>query len=221
MPDLVSIIKLSRRVVARDGALFRQIGENTALTITTVNTNMEVQVSSVLDPRLLHIETIANLLVRDKRVDIEKKINTSVLRFLTWSLTGHIEDRLRGFEIGSEMAGRKVQRWNIGELLEENILLRYIILKRPSDVELLDWMIERRTKSFATAARRVMRDELDLDSDLVPIEALLLSILHPTLSLQDLIADLRDEGVSEDDVVRCAQLVGAHRGKEKLREADL
>src|SRR6185436_15153568 len=79
-----------------------------------------------------------------------------------------------------------------------SIVLRFVILKRPTARELVDWMIELKDQRLAIAAHNIIGDKLTLDPELLPLEALLVAMLYPTLSLEDLIADLKEEGANDD-----------------------
>ncbi|CAH6421550.1 Hypothetical protein POVR2_LOCUS388 [uncultured virus] len=72
-------------------------------------------------------------------------------------------------------------------------ILRQIVFKRPTAIELLDWMIAQHDPDIATAAASVLDSKLVYSRTVAPIRALLLSLLYPTLSLEQAIASLFNE----------------------------
>lgn len=87
-----------------------------------------------------------------------------------------------------------------------SLLLKYILVKGPTPRELMSWMLSLKNADLIEAARLIIydesngRDEEEVPSRLVPIRALMLSMLYPTLSLEDAMEELRNEGASEEDV---------------------
>lgn len=169
-------------------------------------------------------ETAADVLIRDERFNIEE-LGSTDLWFALRSLRSHIAGRLEGFQKGREMAGSvRLTDGELEALLElkdvDDVypdLLRYIILKRPSNVELIDWMIESGEDAFMYASRQVLNDKPDVSQfDLVPIWALLSIMLYPTLTLTRVLDRLREAGADQETITRTAQLIGAHIGASRL-----
>lgn len=186
-----------------------------------------VPIMSVLNSLLAYMmreapdspELMIDALVKEKRVDVAK-LEKSTLRSLFSGLGSLIEDKVDGYIAASNLVGRSTNRAELEQVMEEktleSILLRYLILKRPIGQELVQWMIEQKNREFGLAAANVVSDKIGRDEQLVALEALMLSMLHPTLSLEDIIFDLRAEGVKEEELASPASLVGAYRGRDAL-----
>jgi hypothetical protein len=98
-------------------------------------------------------------------------------------------------------------------------ILRFIVLKQPTDRELLDWMISLKDKDIMLAARLVLGSEsgLDVSSTVNIVRGLLLSLLYPTMTLDEVIDLLYDDGYSRGEIDETAMLIGAYIG-ERLAE---
>lgn len=165
------------------------------------------------------VEVMIQTLAENKRVDVAA-LKLSTLRSLLWGLGSLIEDKIEGYIAASALVGRRITRREMGESIERNttrsILLRYILLKQPTNAELVQRMIEQKNRELIRAAANVVSDEIGRDMSIVALEALMLSMLYPTLNLRDLISDLRAEGVKREELASSASLVGAHMGKKAI-----
>jgi hypothetical protein len=141
------------------------------------------------------------------------------IRLFIWTLGLRILDKVKGFVLGESLSG-VLAREQLGRVLERDgmysMILRVILIKQPSGSQLLDWMVGMRDKKLSLAAESVISDSECSDLELLPIRALILSILYPTLSVQDLVTDLRTEGANPDTIARAARLVGAYLGEEEI-----
>lgn len=90
-------------------------------------------------------------------------------------------------------------------------LVRLIFTKDPSSLELTEWMEERDDPMIEVATQLVLGHHATVDPELVPIRALLLCMLYPTLTPWELADGMQQEGISEQDVLRAMILVRAHR----------
>lgn len=221
MPSVMDLIRSSRRITFQDNAMLEDIEDNPSLLGGEPYTHQEL----MRGIKSTQVEKVADILIRDPRVDIES-FQRGILRLVFWSLADTIADRIEGLQIGRQMAGsRRLSPQELRRTLElkNDIyakLLRYIILKRPSSVDLIDWMtaqIGADRETFAFAAGDVLDDVIEPDLDVTPIWSLLQVMLYPTLTLTRLIDRLRTSDVDRDLITRAAQLVGAHIGAEKLR----
>ena len=98
--------------------------------------------------------------------------------------------------------GTKVEQSIILETLDNlaDPLVRYIAIKRPSKVELLDWMIESKRRRFAEAADLALSSQSRVsslraqartsDKQVEPVRVLLYSLLHPTASVEEILLDV-------------------------------
>lgn len=218
------IIEASRRVSPADRALLESIASNPALTVAEAYTDLEPFLEIGTDHHM-EAEAVADLLVRDSRVDIER-LDESTLRLMFWSLQSHVADRVKGFQKARGMVGSDwMESLEFGDLLEMKDdlyakLSREIVLKRPSNEELIDWMIAQTgadRETFAFAAGGVLDDVLEPDEDITPIWALLSVALYPSLTLEQLVNRLRESSVDQETITRSAQLIGAHLGAERLK----
>ncbi|CAH6420522.1 Hypothetical protein POVR2_LOCUS182 [uncultured virus] len=147
-------------------------------------------------------------LLRDQRIAIETLSVSAVRRLYRYR---EDSDVVRGYTIGSAMAGgRFSSSIELGREIETDMLLRYIVLVRPTAVELLDWMASLNDSNIATAASLVLEDTVSNDQQLETIRALLVIVRYSQLSLQELI---RTDSLNAE----AARLVGAYLGETGLR----
>lgn len=99
---------------------------------------------------------------------------------------------------------------------EYDRLLCHIILTRPSDIELLDWMIAQNSEAFELASRSALNNAMKLNSDITPIACFLAMLLYPSLTLRAVMGHLLESGVDRDLVMRSAQLIATQVGVERL-----
>lgn len=84
--------------------------------------------------------------------------------------------------------------------------------------ELVEWMISLHNPTLRSAARSVIGEEMEVDanSDIVPLRALMLCMLYPTLSLEEAIDELKKEGVSGRQLQRCELLLRAYLEGDRI-----
>lgn len=166
-------------------------------------------------------EEAIDALIRSPRVDIER-LDTETLEMVLWSVQAYIADRIRGVQRAREIAGAApALSVELEDLLKmkgniHSKLARYIILTRPRDVQLLDWMIAQNDREFILAANDVLNDVLVPDYWITPIWALLSILLYPTLTLQRLVDRMRTSGVEQHTIVASAELIGAYLDPSRL-----
>ncbi|CAH6420881.1 Hypothetical protein POVR2_LOCUS284 [uncultured virus] len=86
--------------------------------------------------------------------------------------------------------------------------LSYLVSEHATALQLLDWMICLRESSFQLAAAAALEDRLQgLDPDIVPIAALMLLILHPSMSKEELLTRMKNEGWNDGIWRRCELLL--------------
>lgn len=73
--------------------------------------------------------------------------------------------------------------------------VRYIVVKRPSSSQLVDWMISTNRVEFALAAELVHNNQATSDLEVEPYRALLFSLLHPKVSLSDILQEVHRDSV--------------------------
>ena len=216
--SLGPIIKASRHADKKDNALFRGIADNPSLSATQYNTNSGIYAGSMGDSANLRAEQVAEMLVQDDRVVVED-LNKSQLRLLSWSLLGHTRQLVDTMESASKFIGKKIDRWEIGGIIEDSssysLLLRYILLKRPSKLQLMDWIIDREDLNYSDPATRVLDNNLSLSSARVPIQALFMSLLYPKMKLEEILDQFRTDKsesiIVEASIVEAAWLIAVAR----------
>lgn len=159
------------------------------------------------------------VLAAHPRVKVEK-LTDRAFELLMESLLSHIwtkealRDKVRGFALGG---ARPMHAWEVAHVAGlSRTLLRLILAKMPSSVELMDWLIATGDERARKASVSVLRGEIDAEGD-VPVQALLLCMLYPDLKLSELLAILERAGVDYETCILSGQLVGAHLGETELR----
>lgn len=172
-------------------------------------------------------EEPANALILDPRIKVENLSQTDI-RLFVYALESHLSDRVKGIETAAGIAGVQVTTASalgappttaqLGTEFERSLLLRYIMLKRPSGVELLDWCIARRDPTYEKAARQVVLSGGVALSypELIPIESLYAIILYTKFSVEELLYGLREAGVRPDVIRDTAILIGAYLGQRAI-----
>lgn len=122
-----------------------------------------------------------------------EKLDVVSVRLVLWSLYTVIWPKIEGFCEGGRRAGGGTTPRQLSDLLESQSVLalvtRFLLIKNPTSSELCDWMLTCQEPLFETAARHVLSGELSTDNtELVSIEALLLALLYPTLTLPSLLS---------------------------------
>ena len=161
-------------------------------------------------------EQLSDILVQ--HIDLSS-VSVEMLRVLAWSLRDSIRDAISGYIIGCSMGGGYASLAELGRELETDesptgLLLRVVVLRRPSAVDLVDWMIAYSQRSAVIAQdldnyTEAARDTLlgrQSRSEIAPIRGLMLCMLYPTLNLRDL-------GPVD---VKTGKLVGAYLGMRSL-----
>jgi hypothetical protein len=161
-----------------------------------------------------------DLLIRDSRVKTEE-FSVSTVRVALWILSDLVQDSEQGFNIANDLVGSELEINYLQSTLEKgddifSQVLRHLLFKRPAARELMKWMMGMNNRALKVAAHCVVRGVITCKC-VMPLRALMLSMLHPTLSLRALIDDLRVEGTIESDVVLSARLVGAYLGESGIR----
>lgn len=142
--------------------------------------------------------------------------DTKTLRVFCWALKLADSDREKGFRLCQLQVSGIASDWNdISRILEKrdvySHVLRFLLFREPTAVELADWMIARDDPSLELASRAVLTDASEGD---VSLRALMLAMLYPTLSLEKIIERLEKtaELIPLSQMVSAAGLVGAYLG---------
>lgn len=163
-------------------------------------------------------ESCFNLLVQDSRFEIER-LNIGDVRSLVWCLQDSIADNVLGFTSGGTRAGGTTNTKHLGLAIEGksiySLLLRYLVLKRPSAQQLVQWMISLEDETLVLAARWTIGEHSEIESELAPIKAIMLLMLHPGISFDDILLELEEEGIKQADRVLAGRLVGAWMGGQR------
>lgn len=162
-------------------------------------------------------EDSANALILDPRVKVENLSQTDA-RLFVYALEAQLYDGVRGSKLAGDIARTEITDARLGAQIESSLLMRYILLKRPSGVELMDWCIARRDPAYEKAARQVVLSGgvTATDPTLTPIESLFTIVLYPKLSVEELVYGLREADVRSDAIEDSAVLVGAYLGQTEL-----
>ena len=160
------------------------------------------------------------VLVKDPRVRPEV-LTAELTRMFLSSM--NVVRHVRGFML-AEAASGILSRENAPRAAEKadvcSLVLRYILMKSPTVLQLAAWLLEmcRREQAIALAAREIIR-ELEGDKsghtsagDVSVLRGLLLGLMYENRDVLVLIKQFRDEGMSKSDVTRSARLIGAFRG---------
>ncbi|CAH6421290.1 Hypothetical protein POVR2_LOCUS335 [uncultured virus] len=174
------------------------------------------------------------------RVRIERLTSREV-RMLVPAVWSRSRDKIDGYYLAARLVSGsglvKDDNQRLDDQIERkdiySLVLRFILFRSPTASELVDWMIELGDRSIA------LRDEIDLipqswqqlataaesvmghrqvEDHLLPLRALMLSMLHPTLSVQELICDLRLEGARSDSLLRSIRLVCTYLGRREIEQ---
>ena len=168
-------------------------------------------------------ETEKSLLVltRDSRVDVsddaDEWVYRSRVRMLSYGLFRNIQPRLKGLILAAQSIKKDSDvaiTSNVSELLEGPVttyssILHAIFFLDLDSVGLADWMIRVRDKQIQSAASAILTETLPLDRETAIVRGLLLMMLYPRLSLRENVSALRQEGMNEEDLLLCVQLIGA------------
>ncbi|CAH6419507.1 Hypothetical protein POVR2_LOCUS9 [uncultured virus] len=170
-------------------------------------------------------ERVVKALLLHPRVKIEEIHNVFTLKKIAYYIESFLRDRIDGYLWGISLAGGPDLETSVHgggyekyalELVAEHDnspyaqLLSYIVLKRPSSSDLLDWMISRHDPQFAMAANGMH----DNDHTLVPFEALLLVVLYPTMTVAEALDQFRDS--EQQEIEAAGKLIGAYLGESGI-----
>lgn len=172
---------------------------------------------SVLSSQSKSEEERMQVLVRHRRIILEE-VDVKTLRLLVWGLREHMRDSIAGYVIATALTeGDLATMKEISIALESNLsLFRTIMLKGMSPFELVHWMIDRRDRRFVVAARCILQSRTSNNVGTEMVRALLLSLLYPTLGLQEALIALEEEGLSGVALRVTAQLLGAYLGESGI-----
>lgn len=76
-------------------------------------------------------------------------------------------------------------------------LLCFLSSQKHSNSEILSWMKEQKGDCFVRSAGRVIESEIELSSELIPIQALMMRMLYPSSTSEDILSDFPQVGVKE------------------------
>lgn len=158
---------------------------------------------------------MVDTLILSPRLLVED-LNEDTLRWIVGSWIDSVRDRMNGLvqASGSDLS---VLSLLSGDDLH-SLLLRLLIVKRPTKQELMKWMLEKKDKRLITSAQLVLRDEISSDSELVPIQALMLCLLYPGNTYSEQVSSLVASGLTEDELRLSKQLLAAYFGEKMKQE---
>ena len=141
--------------------------------------------------------------------------DTKTLRVFCWALKLARGDRETGFRLCQLQVSSLSSDWrDIGPIIERrdvySHVLRFLLFRDPTSVQLADWMIARDDPNLELASRGVLTGTSMGD---VSLRALMLAMLYPTLSLDEIIERLEEHDfIPLSQMVLAAGLVGAYLG---------
>lgn len=173
----------------------------------------------VLQAKKSHIWDSIDVLVLDPRVHVEDlsgETASEIVSELVRYRSG-MGDRYHGSILGLKM-GEAEYDWSRSGLY--SALLKYLIIKRPTASELMDWMTNRREPRFALAARMALDymntgESETASAEMTAYQTLMLSALsrrHDTATIYALLTRPDRSDVS----VMSGRLIGAFLGEKKL-----
>ncbi|CAH6420611.1 Hypothetical protein POVR2_LOCUS205 [uncultured virus] len=142
-------------------------------------------------PKEMRDSELMYAVLEDNRIDV-MHIDTVTLRTI-------------GYMIGHHKLPDHILR---NEHSLYSTILRYLVLKRPSRYNLLDWMIELNHQSIALAAKCVLNNLAANDPEVETIRALLLYVRNKLRS-ETIVEWLIEDGMSKLDLARSIQLIDA------------
>ena len=150
--------------------------------------------------------------------------DTETVRVFSWALKLAYSSRVIGFYRAQDsLFIRSDIRVAIEHRNIHSFVLRFILFRDPTSVQLADWMLAYSQRSamigrddpeLEIAARSVVLDRplARQNRDAIPLRALMLAMLYPTLTMSRLIKRLESEGASDAQLAVSAGLVGAYLG---------
>ena len=165
-----------------------------------------------------HGEDVARLVLSDPRVLTEKMSEHSVQLALDM-LEGPLDGRISGARDAVSLGTGRVDVDPTEEALKGDIyslVLRFILLKDPSTVELADWMISMDNEQLQEAARSVVAGE-PIRRELAWARVLLLAMLYPTMTLDKLFQDKSLDRHSNAILTKTGVILGTYLGSSGIR----
>ena len=121
---------------------------------------------SRLNPPDLKIEECAVVLARHPKLDTNI-LTDKMVRYLFWGIRGHVAAKESSIANGTLL-----------ERITQDLLIRVMILKLPSALDLVAWMLAQKDSRFALAARSIVDETIPSEPDVIAYRALLLSLMH-------------------------------------------
>lgn len=200
--SLIGRLRAGDRALAND-VVFEKIRSSPALSVLhNVESNIE----------------LAKQLMKNSDVS---KWNRDTVRIFSWALKLVKGDKVRGFENGLiEVIGIYLMYSHpesLSIIEEQSIyskLLRVLLFEQvKTKKEISHWMELQANTKIQQAAYSIVYNVLPRDREVIPLRALMLSMLYPTMHLDEALLELKREGVVEKKLLKmCAQLIGAYLG---------
>lgn len=189
-------------------------------------------IDKLLSSTPIYSYSVAHLLLASPKLRVEK-LTPEEVRLLLRYIKVDIRDKIEGFNLAVRLVTRS-NRQLVREQAQKraegddiySLVLRFILLKSPTSLELVHWMIDLRDRSLVLAARTLLEAGLISGGDatgregdtLTPLRALMTCLLYPSLTVSDLISDMRDEQASMEELLLSIELVGVYYGKSKITQ---
>jgi hypothetical protein len=168
----------------------------------------------------------AKSLILDSRIkteDLEPYVVRSIFDSLLVTLShGHMQDAMDGYRLGTEISGYSgaLTADTISGTDAYSLVLRQMVFKRPKKEELMDWMLDMKLEDVIQAAACVLDDKLRYSDGVAPLRALLLSILYPSMNLEESIMKLGEDGYRGRVLHRSGGLLGVYYSLPEARPID-
>ncbi|CAH6419579.1 Hypothetical protein POVR2_LOCUS85 [uncultured virus] len=153
-----------------------------------------------------------NNFILSSKADISK-LAVKPLRLLVWSLGTFLSDSISGYIVLNSIIGGDSKLLDVTIDIERDVLVRFIVIKRPRPGNLLDWMIKQKNRDYALAAKMTLEEILHCNDREVEATATLFRVLlEPNLNIQEALFELHEEAREY-----AARLIGAQLGLSELR----
>ncbi|CAH6419600.1 Hypothetical protein POVR2_LOCUS106, partial [uncultured virus] len=147
---------------------------------------------------------ILQLVMSDPRVNIDK-LDSKLLKSIYYRLVSKSEPMSEGTERVDEPYYRSNLVLTAKDLHHQ--ILRFMTLKKPSRVQLLEYLISLDARELSQAAASVLESTRPYSKRIAAYRALLISLLYPSLTMKDALDSLRAEGYEESSIGLSSQLI--------------
>lgn len=126
----------------------------------------------------------------------------------------------RGFDLAGQLTGSARTAIAVVQRLDGwyDRIIVYIMMKEPNAVDLMDWLISLDWETARQAAESILLRKMPVGVEVRAIRALLLSMLYPLMTFEDVMTRLKQDGYGATERSAAMQLVGVFMGETRLRD---